>query len=92
MKVSSEMQLNCNNDSARTLISVHPEIDPQPLGNGKHPLALGHIFEHLAHKPFTEGHHPFLMARRAKVAPLARRRQQVLMPSLITAHPSETAM
>jgi hypothetical protein len=68
------------------------KIDPRPFGDGKHPLAVGHLFEHLAHKPLTEGHHPFVMARRAKVAPLARKRQQVLMPALITAHPGKTAM
>lgn len=72
--------------------AVEQKIDPQPFGNGKHPLAVGHLFEHLAYEAFAEGHHPLLVAWGAKVAPLARKRQQVLMPALIATYPGETEM
>ena len=51
--------------------TVEQKIDPQPFGDGKDPLAVGHLFEHLTHDTFAEGRHSLSMARGAKVTAFA---------------------
>ena len=72
--------------------AIKHKIDPQPLGDRKHPLAVGHLFEHLAHETFAKGHHPLLVARGAKVAPLARIGQQVFVATILALHSGKAEM
>ena len=42
------------------------EIDPQPFGYAKDPMAVGNLLEHLGAKPLAEFHHPLLMVSDAR--------------------------
>ena len=46
-------------------------------------------FYDLPAQPFAEFNHPLLVARRAKVAALARKGQQILMAAIPTTHPGK---
>jgi hypothetical protein len=49
-------------------------------------LPVGNQFEHLGAEPFTEFHHPLLMARRAKAAAFALIGQQIFVTTILALH------
>ncbi len=56
------------------------------------PLTLRHIFQCLLAQPLSELDDALLMAGRAEVKTLARKRQQVFMAAIVTSHTGKAEM
>jgi len=50
---------------------------------------MGHMFQYLLAQPFPELNHPLLMAGRAEMLALARKRQEIFMPAIRAPHPGK---
>lgn len=59
-------------------------------GDGKHPLAVRHMFEYFLAQPFPELDDAFLMAGWAEMPALAGKRQQIFMPAIAAPHPGKS--
>ena len=55
-------------------------------------MAIRHMFQYLLAQPFPEHNHPLLMAGRAEMPALARKRQEIFMPAIATSYPGKTQM
>ena len=62
---------------------------PEPLGNGEHHVAVGHVEQHRLDQPLPEEGRALGLARRTQVARPAREGQQMLRPALRAPDPRE---
>jgi hypothetical protein len=53
--------------------SIQHEINPQPLGDGKHPLPVRHAFENIFTEPLSEFDHTLLMTGWTEMSALTRK-------------------
>jgi hypothetical protein len=67
-------------------LPVVKEISTQNLRDAEDEMPVRNLFEDIHAQPLPEFHHPFLMARGAKVATLAGKCQQVFMAAVFTFH------
>jgi hypothetical protein len=67
------------------------EIDPQALGYAEDPVPVRNFLKDLCQKPFAVFDDPLLVARGAKMAALARKRQEIFMAAIVASNPGEAA-
>ena len=69
--------------------AIFSEVDAQHLRHGEHVLAMGDRGQHVLGDPFPELEHALLVTGGTEVSPLARQRQQILVPAGVAVDPRE---
>ncbi len=74
----------------RSYAVVH-EIDPEAFGYAEDPVSVRNFLENVGQQPFAVFDDPLPMARGAKVAALARKRQKIFVAAMVASDPGEAA-
>ncbi len=67
------------------------KIDPEAFGYAENPVSAGDFFQNLCQKPFAVFDDPLLVARGAKMAAFARKRQKIFVAAIVASNPGEAA-
>jgi hypothetical protein len=78
--------------SSLTPVAVETEVDPQPLGDREHELAVGHLGTDVLGHPARLLQRTFLVATGAETAHPAGEGDKKLLPTLGAAHPGEAVL
>jgi len=63
-------------------LPVIEEVTAEDFRDAEYEMTVGDLLEDIHAEPFPEFHHALLMARWAKVTPLARKRQQIFVTAV----------
>ena len=67
------------------------KIDPEAFGYAEDPVSAGDFFKNVGQKPFAVFDDPLPVARGAKMAAFARKRQKIFVAAIVASNPGEAA-